>query len=121
MIELPLIILCLCALIVTWSVMVTAFDLRLTLKRVNALLPDAEEVVKEARRSVIHVRRVIARTDHVSKQVEAVAVKACETVSEVVERVAALKLQAENSVGRWLGANGHRTRNGSRSHRSSNN
>ncbi len=121
MTELPFVILSLCAVAVTWSVVMTSFELRCTLRRINELLPDAEAVVKEAKRSLTHVRRVIARTDHVSKQVEAVALKACETISEVVERVVALKLQAEHSVGRWLGTNGRGTGNGSRSHRRSNN
>ena len=117
MTELPLIILSLCALAVTWSVVMTTFEWRCTLRRVNTLLPDAELVVKEAKRSLTHVRRVIARTDHVSKQVEAVALKTCETVSSVVEQVAALKLQAEHSVGRWFGTNGNGTRAESRSRR----
>ncbi len=121
MTELPFVILLLCAIAVTWSIVITTFELRCSLRRINELLPDAEMVVKEAKRSLTHIRRFIARTDHVSKEVEAVALRACETVSEVVERVVALKSQAEHSVGRWFGTNGHGTGNGSRSHRRSSN
>ena len=121
MTELPLIILALCALAVTWAVVMTSFEWRCTLRRVNTLLPDAELVIKEAKRSLTHVRRVIARADHVSKQVEAVALETCETVSGVVEQVAALKLQAEHSLGRWFGTNGNGARAESRSQRHSRN
>lgn len=121
MTELPLVILSFCAVIVTWSVMMTTFEWRCTLRRVNALLPDAEKVIKEAKLSLTHVRRVIARTDHVAGQVEAVALKACKTVSSAVEQITALKLQAEHSVGRWFGANGNGTGVGSRSDRRSRN
>lgn len=120
MTELPLIILSICVLIITWSVVATSFELRCALRRINELLPDAEVAVKEAKHSLAHARRVLARTDHVSRQVEAVALKACETVSVVVEQVAALREQAEHSVGRWFGTNGHGTRLVSRSRRSRN-
>lgn len=121
MTELPLVIIALCALAVAWSVVMTTFEWRCTLRRVNVMLPDAERAIKEAKLSLTHVRRVIARTDHVSKQVEGVALKACETISSVVEQMAALKLQAEHSVGRWFGTNGHGTGVGTRSQRRSRN
>ena len=121
MTELPLVILSLCAIAVTWSVVMTTFEWRCTLRRINGLLPDAQTMVKEAKQSLAHLRRVTARTDHMSKQVEAVAFKTCETVSGVIEQIAALKLQAEHSVGRWFGTNGHGTGVGARSHRRSRN
>ena len=121
MTELPLVILSLCAIALTWSVVMTTFEWRCTLRRVNELLPDAQLMVKEAKRSLAHLRRVIERTEHVSKQVEAVALKTCDTVSGVVEQVAALKLQAEHSVGRWFGTNGHGTGVDARSRRRSRN
>lgn len=120
MTELPLVILSLCMIVMTWSVMATAFELRCLLRRLNTLLPDAEQVMKDVKQSLIHLRRVMTRTDHVSKQVEGIAVKACETVSGVVEQMVALKERAEHSVGRWFGANGHGTRLVSRSRRSRN-
>ena len=76
-----------CLLAITAIFMSTAAQFRATLRRLDALLPDARQVLSELKRSGRHVRRVLTRTDAVSEQVERVIGGAAAMAAQVIERV----------------------------------
>ena len=96
-----------CAVIMTATVVLTSLDLRRVLRQMNRLVPRADEALRESTRAMTHLRRLLARTEHVSKRVEAVAVQACDTIADAIRQFAILKAQAEKSLGKWIGTNGH--------------
>ena len=96
-----------CAVIMTTTVVLTSLDLRRVLRQVHGLVPRADEALRESTRAMTHLRRLLARTERVSKQVEAVAVQACETMADAIRQFSILKAQAEKSLGKWIGTNGH--------------
>ena len=111
-----LVVLSVCAVTMTVTVVWAVVDLRRTLRQVNIMLPNADRTLRETARGLAHLRRVLARTDHLSKQVESVAVQACDAMADAIRRFSALKAQAQESLGKWLGTNGHGTVAEPRSH-----
>lgn len=105
-----------CAVIMTFTVVRAAADVRRTLQGINALLPGASRATQEAARALAHVRKVLARTEHLSARVETLGLQACEAMGDAVRQFAAMKAQAEKSLGKWLGTNGHGTGAEPRSH-----
>ena len=99
----------LCAVTMTVAVVWAVMDLHHTLRQVNVMLPNADRTLREAARALAHVRRVLTRTDHLSKQVESVAIQACDVMADAMRRFSTLKAQAQKSLGKWLGTNGHGT------------
>lgn len=77
----------LCLAAITLTVIVTAAQLRATLRRLDALLPDAGQVLSELKRSGRHMRRLLTRTDAVGEQIERVVGGAVAMASHVIERV----------------------------------
>jgi len=92
-----------CALAMTATMVWTARDMRRALRRVNAILPSAEQALRDVHRALHHVRRLLTRADQASRRVEIIVHQACDTAEDVVERVSALKQQAQHSLGKWLG------------------
>ena len=92
----------LCLLTVTITVVLTAAQLRATLRRLDALLPDAGEVLAQLRRSSRHVRRLLTRADAASRQVEGLVLRACELASETLERVSSVRDYMWQMMGRPL-------------------
>jgi hypothetical protein len=106
----------LCLIILAVVAISTALDLRTTLRRINAALPEAIAALHDARRVLHRTRQMMQRGDLAAKHVAGVVHQACEAVSGVLERVAPLKATLERFI-----PNGHRNGAGSgprRHHRS---
>ena len=90
----------LCLIVMTITVVRLTCDVRRTLRRVNLMLP-------EARRSLQHMRRLLARTNRATQQVEAVIHAACDTASGALAQVGLWKDRAQAAVSRYIGNGGH--------------
>jgi hypothetical protein len=77
----------LCLLILTGTVVLTAWELRRTLRQLRAVLPDAETALHEVARSLRHVRRLAVRADVVSQDVETVVHRLCGVAGDALMRV----------------------------------
>jgi len=95
-------------LVMTVTVWLAARDLRRTVRQASRMLPDCDKAVQEARRTLMSIRQLLARTDHATRQVEGVIRKACDTASEVIGRVVFLKDKAEDFLAGRFG-NGARS------------
>ena len=94
----------LCLIIITVTVVMTAAELRSTLRRLEAVLPDAGEALRELRRSSRQVRQILTRANMATRSVEGVILRACEAASEALERVALFKESAQQF---WATRFGH--------------
>ena len=104
----PLVAVCLglislCLMTLTIILFVTALDLRRTLHRINAILPEAGQTFHEAARALAHVRRLISRVNVAAREVEGVVHRACETASETLEEVALAGQRARLAFTKWVG------------------
>ena len=86
----------LCLVILTVVVLVTTARLRAILQRLDALLPDAGQVLIDLKRSGRQVRRLLTRTDATAEEVERVVRGACQVASDAMERLSLIR----NFVGR---------------------
>ena len=86
----------LCLLLITVAILSTTTRLRATLQRLDALLPDAGQVLIDLKRSGRQVRRLLTRTDATAEEVERVVRGACQVASEAMDRLSLLR----NYVGR---------------------
>jgi len=94
--ELSLVWLCLgiataCLVILTLTSLVLAGELRRTLRRLNAVLPETAQAVQEARRMFRQGRRVLARTDVAAGRIEAVIHQACDAAADALGAIGRLK------------------------------
>ena len=103
----------LCLVVVTVTIVTTAAELRGTLRRLDALLPDAGMALRELRRSGRHVRQLLTRANMATRSIEGVILRACEAASEALERVALFKASAQQF---WAARFGHEAGAGPRSH-----
>ena len=90
-----LVIVTACVLAMTITVVLTAWEFRRTLRRANAILPGADRAIREAHRSLEHIRRLLIRTNDVSRHVEAVIHQACDAASDTLRRFLRVKEQAQ--------------------------
>ena len=102
-----------CLVVVTVTVVMTAAQVRSTLRRLDALLPDAGEALRELRRSGRQVRQILTRTNMATRSVEGIILRACEAASEALERVALFKESAQQF---WSARFSHGAGSGPRSH-----
>ncbi|MBI4343065.1 MAG: hypothetical protein HY599_06830 [Candidatus Omnitrophica bacterium] len=103
LVQLLLALAAICLVAITITVIVTAVQLHATLRRLNALLPDAGQVLAELRRSSRHVRRLFTRADAASQQVAGLVLRACELASEMLERFSMVRDYVQQAVERRLG------------------
>ena len=79
---------CLSAITVAVCLALIARDMRLTLQRVVAMLPQCEQTVREA-------HRLLTRTNQAARRIDLVMRKACETASETIEQILFVKSKAQ--------------------------
>ena len=79
-----------CLVALTVAFCATAWELRGILRRLDVMLPDLEEALREARGSFRHLRRLLAGLTRAGRQVEVIVGRVCETASDAVERVSAM-------------------------------
>ena len=84
-----------CLVLITITIVMTAAKVRHTLDRLDALLPDAGEALRELRRSGAQVRRILTHTNLMTRSVEGIVLQACEAASGALERLALLKESAQ--------------------------
>lgn len=77
---------CLAALTIT--VMWLAWNVHQTLHRLDALLGVATPAIREARRSMQELRRILEKTHQTTRTVDHVVQQACDAASMALERVA---------------------------------
>ena len=96
-----------CLLAMTLTMILTARDVRMTLQRLSAVLPDAGQALRETRQSLRHVRALLARGDKATRRVESVIDQLCDATTETLGRFTMWKGRAEQFV---LGRFGNGTR-----------
>ncbi len=93
----------LCMVAMTVTLMLTAHDIRRTMRRLHAMAPAADQALREAQRVLTHARRLLARAGGATRHVESVVQQACETATETLERFNVLKLNTARFLGKWVG------------------
>ena len=92
-----------CLVTLTAVLSLTARDLRRTLHRINAILPDASRTFHETARAVTQVRQLLTRANVAVRGVEAVVHRACDAASETLEQVALAGQRARLAFTKWVG------------------
>ena len=95
-------VICLCLISLTAVLLVTARELRLTLRRINAMLPDAGTTLHEAGRALIQLRRLVSRANVAAREVETVVHRACEMASETLEQFDLARERARAAFTKWV-------------------
>ena len=75
-----------CLVAMTLALCSAAWELHLTLRRLNGMLPDAAGALREARRSSRHLRRLLASAARATQRVEGAVERICDAASETLER-----------------------------------
>ena len=84
-----------CLVLLTFTVLVTAGELRRTLRRLNAMLPETAQAVHDARRMFRQGRRLLARADAAAGRVEAVLQQACDAATDVLGAIGRFKTRTQ--------------------------
>jgi hypothetical protein len=87
-----------CLFALTVTVILTAAEVRRTLRRVNTLLPEAERALQEAHHAFRHSRRVLAGAARATQSIETVVQQLCEAASDAMSRVSFLR----NRAAAWI-------------------
>ena len=87
-----------CLVALTLTMMWTARSVRLTLSRVNAILPQADQAMRAARHSFLRVHRMLVRVDRAARQIETAVKAACRPLLQVVDQVEHWR----HHTGTWL-------------------
>ena len=85
---------CLCLTAITIAIVLCARDLRVTLRRVNALLPEIQHACVEARQSLHRMRKLLTGITHTAEQVEAVIQQMSEATSHTLDGFEVFKRRA---------------------------
>src|SRR3989338_3573474 len=86
-----LVVIAACAVALTVCVLTTAREFRNALRRLDAVLPEAEGALREARHALRQTRRLLSRGDSATRHVEAVVLRACEVASGALERLSRVR------------------------------
>jgi len=101
-----------CLIAITAMLALITQELRVSLRRLNAMLPQADRVFREAHRALHLIRQVLTTPNQAAHRVETVIHQACDAASEVLERFNGFRAHA----GRLFTSRfGNGTRAGSRS------
>ena len=98
MMTLYLFLITACLVSLTITVILTAVEVRRTLRRVNAILPEAERALQEAHQAFRHSRRVLAGAARTTQYVETVAQQLCEAITDALNRITFLR----NRAAAWI-------------------
>lgn len=77
--------------------------------RFNRVYPDLKASAAESRRAVLLLRKVLNRTNNVSKKAESLAVQACDGIAETIEQLNGIQGIAQMLLAAWP-KNGHSSR-----------
>ncbi|PIQ84763.1 MAG: hypothetical protein COV75_00545 [Candidatus Omnitrophica bacterium CG11_big_fil_rev_8_21_14_0_20_63_9] len=77
-----------CLVALTFTIVWLTWNFHQTLRRLDALLNVATPAIREARRSLQELRRILEKTHHATRTVEMVVQRACDAASEALEHVA---------------------------------
>jgi len=104
----PKVLLCLSVISAAVAVMalalaIGAWELRRTLRRVNALLPDFRQAARELRQTARSARRVAVGVDRAVHDVRQVVHEGCEVVSSGVAELSLIQERAKALFGEHLG------------------
>ena len=84
-----------CLLVLTLTAIVTAAEVRRTLRRLNAMLPETAQAVHDVHRFFRQGRRLLARVDAASGYVEAVVRQACDAATDALGAFGRLKTRTQ--------------------------
>ena len=87
-----------CLVLMAATMLLTARDLRRTIRRVHDLLPACERTVREAHLALAHARRLLSRADTISTAVEGMTERAATAASTLMRAWA----QARSRAQHWL-------------------
>ena len=87
-------IMAICLIAITVTIILTAQDLRQTLRHVNALLPATDQALREARDSLHQTHRLFTMATSTFRRVETVVRQACDLMTNVLEPFVQLSEQA---------------------------
>jgi len=105
----------LCMALITVTVMLTAWDLRRTLRRLYDILPSFERAAREASSTFAHTRKLVAQAHAISALVEGMTERTSMVMSAVAHTWNQMTRQAQQWVEHSFGKrNG--TRSGPRRH-----
>ena len=104
----PLLLICLligtaCLVVMTVVVAMLARDVRAAARRISALLPDGEALMRHSQQAVERLQAVLTHTDEVMRQVRAVTGRVCASATETLEAVATAKQTASTWVEEHFG------------------
>ena len=91
-----------CAVVATAVLVAAVSDLRQVLRKINGMLPRADEALEEGRRTAREVRHLLSRANRISRDVETVAHSVCEGALAALEHMSHLKQRAQRLfTGPW--------------------
>ena len=99
-----------CAVVATVALVVTTSDLRRMVRQINRLLPDWERTLKEARQAFSQTHELLARSNRVVREGEALLGRVSEVVSNVFHPFLLLEQKARKILSGhgWNGKSGFR-------------
>ncbi|MDP3723587.1 MAG: hypothetical protein Q8R91_08845 [Candidatus Omnitrophota bacterium] len=92
-----------CFLIITVTGVVVAYEVRQTLRRINRLLPAADQALREAHQAFRQGGRLLLRASEATEQAEAFVRQTYDTASKTLGQVVRLPRQAQRWLSRWMG------------------
>ena len=84
-----------CLFIMTLAILMIAGDLRLALRRLNAMLPEAAQAVHDARRVFRLGRRLLARADVAAGHVQGVIHQACDAATDALGAIGRVQTRTQ--------------------------
>ena len=84
-----------CLFVMTLTILVMAAELRRTLRRLNAMLPDAAQALHDARRIFRQGRRLLARADVAAGHVQNVIHQACDAATDALGAIGRVKARTQ--------------------------
>ena len=88
-------IMAVCLVAITVTIMLTAQELRRTLRRVNALLPGTDRALRDVQDSLRQTHQLLTMTTGTIRRIESVVRQACDLASGFLETAARLSEQAK--------------------------
>ena len=102
-----------CLIAIALTIMWTAAELRRTLRRINTVLPEADQALRATRRSLERANRLLVKADRATTHVETVIHQVCDAASDSVDRFTRFKQRAQAL---WAGRFGNGAGAGPRRH-----
>ena len=91
-------VIAMCLVVMAATMLLTARDVRRTIRRVHDLLPSCERALREAHLTLAHTRRLLSRADTISTAVEGMTERAATAASTLMRAWAQVRSRAQH----WL-------------------